>query len=243
MSWDKNNLSPEMRAEMLMTGRQFSSVEARAQGNRTLQALAEHREALVDYGFGDEEEGALKTLAAESTVSTAVKDLAKSDGKVQRTQLRTSVRTAKKAKRRAVSTLQLGARKLRLIGTEEAVAVAVMIERRIQDVTPTAFHLDHLARQMGALKGVLENPAVEQATGAAGIMAKAALEAALGDLVVKKAAYTLGNPVHEEQEQQDVVDGLIVTLCRLARAAARAAAADLEQPALAKAFELSALYK
>jgi hypothetical protein len=45
-----------------------------------------------------------------------------------------------------------------------------------------------------------------------------------------------------ETEQLDQIDGLIVDLVRRARKAARSAARQMGQPALAKAFELDLLY-
>jgi len=53
----------------------------------------------------------------------------------------------------------------------------------------------------------------------------------------------VGGGTPTETARLDLVDGLIVELCRAARRAARAAARALGRPEIAKAFELTHLYK
>lgn len=243
MNWELESLPPSERARMSSVGRQFSSSAARKQAVQTLQALDEHQEVVAVYGYGKGETAALKKLAHQSAESTLLKSNVQASGRVTGSELRGSVRGAKKAKRRATSVFHVGAAKLRLEGTPEALEAAKEVETRLQQVTPTAFDVDLLKSQMEILINLYNMPVVAQATAAmGGPESKAVLEAALADLAAKEAAHAKGIPLHGEQEMVDIIDGMIVTLCRLARKAARAAAADLEQPALAKPFELSALY-
>lgn len=62
-------------------------------------------------------------------------------------------------------------------------------------------------------------------------------------LNVARAAKPRPHGTPAETELLDSIDGLIVELCRLARKAGRALARETSQPAIAKEFELDALYR
>ncbi|MBK9264693.1 MAG: hypothetical protein IPM54_33535 [Polyangiaceae bacterium] len=101
-----------------------------------------------------------------------------------------------------------------------------------------------LAKQLDALQAMLKEPAIADAAKDRGgpkvVTDLAAYAQALRD-AAKAKAEPRGTPV--ETETLDLIDGIIVSLVRMAREAAEAAARESSEPAMATAFELSALYK
>ena len=100
-----------------------------------------------------------------------------------------------------------------------------------------------LAEQLDLLRGALAAPPIAEVTASrGGPAAVAVLAAAASGVRAVAAGRPSGTGTPEETERLNLIDGLIVTLARRARAAARSASDELGQPAMAKAFELSALY-
>ncbi len=130
---------------------------------------------------------------------------------------------------------------LLLAGNIEAVQ---KIEVLLDSESAVAEDAEGLAKQLDALRAVLKHPAVaEAAQKRGGPQAALDLEAKAMALraAAKAKAEPRGTPV--ETETLDLIDGIIVSLARTAREAAEAAARELGEPAIATAFELSALYK
>jgi hypothetical protein len=98
------------------------------------------------------------------------------------------------------------------------------------------------ARQLDQLRGLLAIPAVQSVVA----------DAAARDTAVSTAADTLRSAAAarprpprtpKETEKLDLLDGYLIELVRAARAAARAEARVSGQESIAKAFELTALYR
>ncbi len=101
-----------------------------------------------------------------------------------------------------------------------------------------------LAKQLDALQGALKDSVIADAAknqgGPQAVIDLKSAAKALRD-AAKAKAEPRGTPV--ETETLDLIDGIIVSLVRMAREAADAAARELSEPAIATAFELSAIYK
>lgn len=243
MNWNPETLPPAARQQMLAIGRAFTTTQTVGQAEHTLRAYATHKAILTEYGFSPTMGDALQNLFNMVKSADAVKLTAKAGGKNTAFALRTATKVAKKARKRAVGVLRPVISILETIGTEEAIAAASEVRAKVEKVIPVGDNVVALETQLVVLHGAFDNPVVaETAKDLGGQATVAALANAKADLAAKSAAHKKGVPVHNEQEFLDVVDGLIATLCRHARSAARAAASDLEQPGLAKDFELIPLY-
>ncbi|NUN14107.1 MAG: hypothetical protein HUU55_10785 [Myxococcales bacterium] len=243
MIWDSENLTPEVRRRMHGLGRQFTSEQTRNQATATLQAYAVHKDTIAEYGFGPEMGEALQSNSNKLQKADLTKLNAKAGGKNTSVQLRQSVRKAKKTRRRAVGVLRAVADNLDQAGTKPEAEAATEIRSTLEKIVPTGDDATSLQTELETLEGTFAKPLVaEHAKNLGGPGTVVALQEAISELKAKVAAHKKGVPLHMEQETLDVIDGLTATLCRHARAAARAAASDLEQPALAKDFELTHLY-
>ncbi|NUN16452.1 MAG: hypothetical protein HUU55_22720 [Myxococcales bacterium] len=244
MGWKVETLTPEVRQRMHTIGRGFTSVQTRNQATATLQAYAQHKDTVTEYGFGPEMGEALQDNSNKLHNADLTKLNAKAGGKTTSVQLRQSVRKGKKVRRRAVGVLRSVADNLDQAGTKPETEAATDVRSTLAKIVPTGDDVATLQTELEALEGAFAKPLVaEYAKKLGGPGTVVALQGATAELKAKAAAHKKGAPVHQEQEELDVVDGLVATLCRHARAAARAAAVDLEQPALAKAFELTHLYE
>ena len=98
-----------------------------------------------------------------------------------------------------------------------------------------------LARQLDLLRGtLLDSELAKVARDRGGAETAKALGAAADELR-KRSAEVVSRGTPAETERLDLIDGIVVQLCRSARRAARVCAKALGQPALATPFELSAL--
>ena len=116
------------------------------------------------------------------------------------------------------------------------------IEATLEQTRTSQDDPEKLATQLDLLRKTLNLPAVTtitvQSGGPEAITDLEASAVALRDAAQGKA----GGGTVGATENIDILDGIIVTLARSARKAARAAARKLRQPALATAFELSHIY-
>ncbi|MDI3290893.1 hypothetical protein [Polyangium sp. 15x6] len=104
----------------------------------------------------------------------------------------------------------------------------------------TAPRADRTARSVRPARARASAKAAQKRGGAQAALDLEAKATALR-VAAKAKAEPKGTPV--ETETLDLIDGIIVSLARTAREAAEAAARELGEPAIATAFELSALYK
>lgn len=240
MPYDVSPLAAAERRRLIVIGMQFGSDDALAQGRQTLNALSTHAAVLADFGF---EAADVTELAAacDGLVEAGVgREGARSDRKATNAAVLDAMFVGKSQRMAARAALVNARRRLAKSGGNEALIRS--IEATLDRTRSAGADPEELATQLDQLRTTLVTP------GVAGMLRNAeALAATLTTraealrIATAQAAGPRGTP--EQTEVVNVLDGLIVELVRAARLAARAAARERGQPAIAKAFELTALYR
>jgi len=243
MANDFSNLSPQARADFIRIGRRFGSSETLAQAIATLQALDVHGAAIAPFGFSEADKKQLVLLRDELEAAGVDRSLAEVAKATTSQAYLESMRGGKQARLLARSVVESVERDLHQ-RNDSAIEPVLSEIRTVLGKTQSAGADDQaLARQLELLAEVLRNPVVMKVGADRGVR-HAIEEVASAIDQLRSAAHSRvtkrGTP--EETERLDLIDGLIVSLVRSARKAARVAAVRHGSPALAKAFELSKLY-
>jgi hypothetical protein len=235
MAIDIDGMSPEAREGFLALGERYPTPNVLAQADKVLLGLALYGSILVLYGFGAED--------AED-VSEA-RDLlrAEDSGKVQTASERKTIsqnaddviRAARQDRLTAITVLKSSRRILRQRGNKTVLALVQSALSRARVLGEEA----ELPTQMQLLHATLVDPAVAPVVASRGgpevatrlVTGYPEVLAALRDRAGHPPSRAVG-------ERRDILDGIVVTLARSARAAARMAARALGQPSIAAAFEL-----
>ena len=241
MDLDLSAIPSDVRAAFIKDGARFGSEDTLAQANQTLNAFALHGAKLNDYGFGAADAEELQD-ARDALITAGVgREAKRTHKKLDTVAYAAAIRDAQGSRLRARAVLKGAKRNLTLAGKTEAAQKIEVVLHRDSDAADDA---EGLAQQLDALQALLKDSVIYGvAKNRGGSKVLPELEAhaeALREAAKTKAA-PLGTPV--ETEKLDLLDGIIVSLARLAREAADAAARDLGEPALETAFELSAIYK
>lgn len=238
MALELGKVPAAARARYVAVGRRYSSEQTLQQAHQTLAGLAEHGKVLIGYGFALSDGLRLKE-ARELLIAAGVGRLS-AQGERKETALATlaAKRSAKAARLRAHAVLKAVLELLEESGLgskREAVQSALL---------QTSFSGDEdepLARQLDLLRGtLLDSELAKVARDRGGAETVKALAVAADELR-KRSAEVVSRGTPAETERLDLIDGIVVQLCRSARRAARVCAKALGQPALATPFELSAL--
>jgi hypothetical protein len=238
-----DGLSARGKTSLLKVGKEFGSDRTLAQSDKTLGAYGTYGAAVADFGFGADDaaqleatrQGLLDAGVTRKNAETAKKTTngsylaAVGDGKMKRTRGRTILATA-------VGLLELQ-------GSEEALAAEQSAAAVLSQTVSSEDDATKLADQLDALRGELEKPVVAKLMKTRGAP-KAVKDLAASSTKLRAVAPTgvtrRGTPA--ETERLDLLDGMIVRLCRAARKAARQVAKETGEEAIATAFELSELY-
>jgi len=228
------------RARALANGRQFSSESVRDQADDHLQAVADHLQ-VKEFGIDDADITRMSELRAAVVESVTAIGSAGTAKKVSNLAYERAMVQGKGARKPAQSLLRKAERKLRAQETDASEAVADSIAtvqrkngRAGDDAVLLAAQLVSLSKLFtdAAVVAVLDAAQVARVSGALTSAATALADAAKTDA-------RFGGTANEEA---DIVEGLIIEICREWRANARDAANDLGSPAIADAFELRRLY-
>lgn len=241
MGLDLKAISPEARAAFIKDGERFGSEDTLDQANQTLNAYAIHGTKLTDYGFASDDATELQD-ARDALIGAGVgREAKRTSKKIDTAALSAATRDAQGTRLRARSVLNGAKRVMLALGN---IAAVQKIESLLERDSVAAEDAEGLAQQLDALQGTLKDSVIANAAQNRGgpkvVLDLEAHARALRD-AAKLKAEPRGTPV--ETETLDLIDGVIVSLARMAREAAEAAARDLSEPAMATAFELSALYK
>ncbi|MBK9264689.1 MAG: hypothetical protein IPM54_33515 [Polyangiaceae bacterium] len=241
MALDLTALAPEARAAFIKVGERFGSDDTLAQANQTLNAYAVHGAKLGDYGFGSADAAELQD-ARDGLIAAGVgREAKRTSKKIDTAAHSAAMRDGQGTRLRARSVLGGAKRALLALGN---IAPVQKIEALLEGDSVVADDAEGLAKQLDALQGMLKEQAIADAAkdrGGPKVVTDLAADAqALRD-AAKAKAEPRGTPV--ETETLDLIDGIIVSLVRMAREAAEAAARESSEPAMVTAFELSALYK
>jgi hypothetical protein len=226
-------LSDEAKAFLGRIGRRFGTQEVLAQAKFTLTAHGRFANDLRLHGFSIADRD---RLAAAREVAAS---LARADTKVTDRDYVLALAEAKNSRARARSVLLSAYRRLRASGgssPEVAQAMTAISEIITQVGEPGGD--DHVyAAHLGRLREVLAIPKVaSEVADAGGPEADALLADALTSL---RRADEADTATHIRDE--DVLDGLIVELCRTAQFAAQSLAKELGDRTIAGEFRLAKL--
>lgn len=235
------SIPPEVRDRLTRIGRAYGSPAALGQAYVTLEALGRFRTELLEYGgFTAEDEAMLIDARDHHLVAGVDRDAAIAERKSTNEALLEAMFDGKEKRARARHVLMNTRSRLQRQGKRDAVRA---IDAAIDTTTWASADPDTLRRQLGVLAGVItDNPDIAAAIPNAEALATE-LTTASATIQAAHAVKPIGGGTPIETAQLDLVDGLIVELCRAARRAARAAARALGRPEIAKAFELKVLYK
>jgi hypothetical protein len=238
MPLDLSKVPPLAKARYLRVGRNYSSTDTLAQGNATLKAYGDHGAALESYGFGPAD-AVLLTDSCAALVSAGVGRVAKAaDRQTTTKDYGLAFAEAAAAREQARCVLAQTQTALEHAG-EETVAHKVAVALRQTRALPTKAEL--LAIQLDTLRSALgDDKIAPTAKGRGGPAASTQLEATAATLRASDKERE-GKGTVLSTEQMDIIDGIIVKLARSARDAAQAAAKNLGQPAIGKAFALTHL--
>jgi len=243
MAFDFSTLSPQARADYIRIGRRFGSKDTLAQAIATLQALDAHGAALLPFGFSETDKKQLAYLRDQLEAAGVDRSVAEIAKAVTSEAYLNAMRNGKQARLLARSVLSNIERELYQRNAVANEPVITEIRSALAKTESAGADDEILARQLDVLAEVLRIPLVMKAGAERGgrqaleevTTAAAELRSAAHSRVTKR-----GTP--EETERLDLIDGLIVSLVRSARKAARVAAVRHGSPALAKAFQLSKIY-
>lgn len=239
MSVDIDAIAPVARKRYLGLGRRYITASVLAQAEKTMRGLGKYGPLLIEHGFGDEDGQDLATVTAalrlQDTGSAQAAGMRKMTSQ-------TASGTFEKGKlgRRSLRTILGGTMRVLLEQGHEDTATRV---KTALAETRTLRGNAALPRQLAMLLDVLTDPAVAAAAQNRGGSPAAVtrLTALQADLVNALGDRAEQSPTTSANERRDVLDGIVVTLCRQAYAAAQLASRALGQPAIEVEFELTHL--
>jgi hypothetical protein len=238
MAIDIDSMAPGAREKYLAIGKRYATQDVLAQADKTLLGLTKYGLLLIVFGFGtnDAQRLAERRDALLEHFTNHLQD--SGNRKNNRKSYLTLLRKAKDARLSVRTILDLTGDDLLESGNDQA---AKPIQTVLDDTSAEAEDAA-LLDQLKALYSVLATPVLEPIIATrGGVEILGRLTAAQTDLrsVLPGRADDPEGPA--ASEIRDILDGMVVTSVRAARAAARVAARAHGQPAIARAFKLDCL--
>lgn len=238
MAIDINAIAPKAREKYLAIGERYATADVLAQADKTLLGLTLHGDLLILFGYGAGDGVRLAELR-DVLLEHATNELQLAGTrKNNRKSYVTTLRNAKDARLSTRTALGMAGDDLLESGDEET---ARLIQTVLDDTSVEAEDAA-LLDQLKALHPMLVAPAVEPFIAGRG---GAALIERLTRAQTTLRSVLRGRAADPERtaasEIRDILDGMVVTSVRAARAAARVAARAHGQPAIAQAFRLNLL--
>ncbi len=243
MSLDLSTLSPSARSSYITLGKVFGSTDTLNQANQTLQGLAAHGPDLVLHGFSQADATRLQEARDALSAASVGRAGVRGDKKVTSATF-VAAMTAGKAMRATGRAVLQGTRRVLHEQSDAPAAEGVkLIDATLAQTRSAEYSAEKLAGQLDTLRAVFTDAAVAAAAAdRGGPQTVTDLEAKANALRTAASARAGAGGTPVATEEMDLLDGLIVTLARDARRAAREAARRLGKPALAADFELTHLY-
>jgi hypothetical protein len=238
MVLDIESMAAAARAHYLAIGERYATPSVLAQADKSIRGLEQHAAALVPYGFGPDD--GLRMIAGRAQLYAKANDKSQALGARKiTTRSRGSARQFSRQERRSVRTVLSTAWNLLLEQGDEdnarMVQVALDQTRKVRDEAA-------LPLQLETLHAVLKHPVVVPlVAGRGGPEIAARIKDTLDKLSGTSGDHAAESPVTAAIEQQNILDGIVVTLARRANAAAQVAAKRLGMPSIAAAFALTHL--
>jgi hypothetical protein len=239
MALDIEAMAPEAIAEYLELGQRYPTANVLAQADKIVTGLVIYGPVLAENGFGAEDGADVVEARDELRVQETGTAETSSDRKAIAQNADDVVENARRRRRGAITILKNAQRPLRQSGDKPTLALVKSALSEARVLTEDS----QLPRHLTVLLAALVEPAVSTVVaGRGGITATADL-AVLKDSVRVALEQRAGHPpTTAAAERRDILDGILVTLARNARAAALMAARALGQPSIAAAFELVHLH-
>jgi hypothetical protein len=244
MTLDLESIPADERKRLVEIGKNYSSRDTIKQAEQSLNAFENHKNALAEEGFTQEEADELIEFRQLLIEAGGDRDDARGAKKVTRQDLLDGIQDTKKKRLRARSALSTIRSKFAKLSTNEAKSARQSIDTVLAETSSSGADAAKLAAQCDRLSTVLQLKEVASQISARkldGIAAELTSCAENLRNAAKATSTSSGTPV--EQERLDLLDGLIIELTREARKAARAASSNTGNAAIAKEFELNKLYK
>lgn len=238
-----SSLSPEARLEAIEVGAQFNKDEVLSQIALTRAAFAINGAALGRHGFTAEDAAELADVEGAIRGASEGRTDASLEGRASRLAFKQTVSGAKAGVKAATALLRnLGSAVARRPDPDNPEA-SPKLGAVLAAVGPVGRSPSRIAAQVELLLSALSEPSIAKVGEArGGPEAKAQLEAAQRALEEGRLVRAGSTGTPRETQAQNLLEGLAVQYLREARKAARAAADRLGDPALARAYELTALY-
>lgn len=238
MAIDIATMAPKAREKYLAIGERYATPDVLAQADKTLSALTLYGTILVLFGYGLDDGQRLAELRDVLLEYSTNQVQSAGARKNSRKSYLTTLRQSKDARLSVRTVLGVAHDALLESGEEEA---AKPIQTVLDDTSAEAEDAD-LLDQLKALHLVVTAPALESLIASRGgpaiIERLTAAQTGLRAVLRGRA----GDPERTAASQiRDILDGMVVTSVRAARAAARVAARAHGQPAIARAFKLDLL--
>lgn len=236
-------LSPEARLEAIEVGTQFNKDEVLGQIALTRAAFSTTGAALLRHGFADVDAAELGEIEAALFAATEDRADASLDGRAGRIAFRATVSRAKAAAKGTTALLRNLASAVARRPDPNNPDASPRLAAVLAAVGPVGRSATRIASQVDLLLSALGEPSIEKAGESRGVPeARAQLEKARQSLQEGQWVRAANAGTPSQTQAQNLLEGLAVQYLREARKAARAAAERLGDPALAKAYELTALY-
>lgn len=240
MAFDVSKIPAGRRVTYIQIGRQYSSEATLRQAVLTLQAFERYGGRVAGYGYVEKDAEALRGARLALEQASSGREGVRADRTERSLVFNRAMTAGKQARLRARVILEGVESEFHDSGQGDVTTLSTVLGHT-RAAGGDAVKLREQLEQLAQLLADKAIAAVAKTRG--GPAAAAALKGAIGELKTAEAELPAGTNTTAATELMDLLDGYIVESARRARKAARAAATDLGQPDIARAFELSALYR
>jgi hypothetical protein len=235
---DLTKLSPNAREKYIRLGRRFGSDDTLKQANKTLEALHAHPGELDEHGFGADDALRLTEVRDALSIAGTGRETKITANKTTRKDYLAALTRAKLARSNARTILQNSLVPLHDDGQEDLVHKIEALLSQTSSL-PLVGQDEALAAQLDILAGIWTDPLLATAANKRG-GGKALKDLQDAVAVLRATAEERqGTGTQLSTEQMDLLDGIIVTLCRSARNAAKQAAKESGSSALGNDFAVT----
>jgi hypothetical protein len=233
----------EVRAKQITLGRRFSSSETLEQAKLTLNAIDKYGSLLAAEGFSTADRQRLLEARDLLVAAGVGRQTARAGRKSANRAYAQAFEDAKTERLRARTILENTMAALRDFNDAASIAAVQAIAPVLEQTSALPEDSEGLATQLNVLGTMLKRETVSEEAGErGGTEAQAALTTTSAALRAMDQQSTLPAGTPAETQRLDQIDGIIVDVVRRARKAAISAARRRADPALARAFQLRALY-
>jgi hypothetical protein len=238
MAIDSSQISTEAWRYYVGLGQRYKHESVVAQGHQTRSALAKYRDVIAQDGFGAEDEQRLDDVMAGLEQSQTSKSQAVAQRDIVRLTHEETVEIGKQQRQSGLSLILAVQAVATEAGNTEVVKVARAAHSQTSLLSSDKQLLDHLSILHGAITAPVVAPVAASRNGVE--IAKRILSAhgALDASLRERAGHS---PVTSASEERDLLEGMAISLTRLAYTAAKATSRRTGQRSIAAAFKLTHL--